>query len=378
MPRTLTYAGKNLSDFSVWWDNSRIFNKPAKLFDSFSIPNRNGALLTSLKKFENIQIEYDCYIKDNFASNYADLVDYLTSFETYQRLENSEEPDTYRMGIFRAEISTETGQFLKDGRFTLVFDCKPQNFFNSGDEITKLENALIGNQWVGSDITWSQYSQLSITYSNFKYIFTGQETMDIPDPGASAQVQIPVPHSGKWTITLRVTKPDPNGIGGRMYVRASGTRDLYLNDVGSVTYTGTLSNNFPFIIHEDSHSLGTINAEVSVSLTEADADITELTNPTKKEAKPIFTYDEVGTATTVIMNGSNAWTYTPPTGASDSDGTLYVDCELMDCYLQKNDGTVENYNPYVTMADFPVLLSGSNTLYASNGTVYIKPRWWRL
>ena len=92
MPRTLTYAGKNLSDFSVWWDNSRIFNKPAKLFDSFSIPNRNGALLTSLRKFENIQIEYDCYIKDNFAANYADLVDYLTSFETYQRLENSEEP----------------------------------------------------------------------------------------------------------------------------------------------------------------------------------------------------------------------------------------------------------------------------------------------
>lgn len=372
MPRTLTYAGKNLSDFSVWWDNSRIFNKPAKLFDSFSIPNRNGALLTSLRKFENIQIEYDCYIKDNFASNYADLVDYLTSFETYQRLENSEEPYTYRMGVFRAEISTETGQFLKDGRFTLVFDCKPQNFFNSGDELTQLKLEVLGNQWAGQSFT---LSGVHVIFDNTGKIYTAQGTLSTTTQTYSTN--IPIPSAGTWDIEARVISPDHQG-GQRVYMTLEGV-NRRLNEANRIitTKTTTGSSSVTFGMTSMNGVETTLAARVACMMTKR-ADTTMLENPSRKEAKPLFVYNDVGHSASAKINGSTVFTYTPPTGASDSDGTLYVDCELMDCYLLKSDGTVANYNPYVTMTDFPKLQEGTSRAVTTYGTMYIKPRWWRL
>lgn len=56
-------------------------------------------------------------------------------------------------------------------------------------------------------------------------------------------------------------------------------------------------------------------------------------------------------------------------------GYVYIDSEAQDCYGK--DG--ENYNSYVTLADFPELQSGENTIELSNiSTAYITPRWWIL
>lgn len=372
MARTLTYAGKNLSDFSVWWDNSRIFNKPAKLFETFSIPNRNGTLLSSLNKYENIEIEYDCYIKDNFQQNYEELVDFLTSFDTYQRLENSEEPLTYRMGIFRAELSVETGQFLKDGKFTIVFDCKPQNFYISGDEMTQLKLDVLGNQWLGSSFILRGvhfiYSSTSRAYKAAGTLATGSQTYTD---------NIPIPSAGIWDITASVAFPDPQG-GQRVYMTLDGV-NRRLNAAGSIstekTTTGASYITFGMTVMSGAET--TLNATVMCQMTKR-AETTMLENPSRKEAKPLFTYEEVGSATKVKINGVVVFEYTPPTGAADSDGTLYVDCDLMDCYLLKSDGTVANYNPYVTMTDFPTLPEGTSRAVTTNGTVYVKPRWWRL
>lgn len=378
MPRTLTYAGKNLSDFSVWWDNSRIFNKPAKLFDSFSIPNRNGALLASLRKFENIQIEYDCYIKDNFAANYANLVDYLTSFETYQRLENSEEPLTYRMGVFRAEISTETGQFLKDGRFTLVFDCKPQNFFKTGDQLTQLAvNPYLSNQW--SDVSFD-LGNATWAYSSGTYEIEYGPSNANPD---SRTLHLAIPGAGTWTLRATVVEPSITEYGlskyGEICTINFGNVSMNLTTQQTITKVITTTGATTYdVLFNKAAGAGLACGKISVSLT-GETDQIVISNPTRKQAKPIFIYDEVGHATSVYINNIKVFEYTPPTGAADSDGTLYVDCELMDCYLVKSNNTVANYNPNVSFAnEFPVLGTGDSAMFATNGSVNVMPRWWRL
>lgn len=374
MTRTLTYAGKNLSDFGVWWDNSRIFNKPAKLYESFSIPNRNGALLTSLRRYDNIQIEYDCFIKDNFATNYANLVDYLTSFDTYQRLENSEESTTYRLGVFRSEISVDSGQFLKDGQFTLVFDCKPQNFFKTGDELTQLVvNPLHTNYWSDSDFT---LGNIPVTYSDGEYTLSGYQ---YNSTGATYYTQIAIPSAGTWTITMTITTPDYNGIGAATTVSLDGTiKPLNRFDVIRKVKTTTGASSVPLRWTIDMGVYGTLNAKVEVYMSKQNEQ-TELVNPSYKKSRPLIIYEEVGTATQVVVNNVAFFEYTPPAGAADSDGTLYVDCELMDCYLLRSNGSTANYNPYVELdSDFPELTAGSNYAWTTNGTVYIKPRWWRL
>ena len=130
---TLTYAGTNLNTFGVWFDSSRKYKKPAKRYLGFDVPARNGTLYASENKFDNVVIEYRCYIKENFATNYNNLINFLNSFDTYQVLENSVDNTVYRLALFHEELSVDTGQFLKDGQFSLFFDCKPQAFLKTGD-----------------------------------------------------------------------------------------------------------------------------------------------------------------------------------------------------------------------------------------------------
>ncbi len=146
--KTLSFAGKNLSEFGVWFDSVRKYKKPAKRFTGFDVPARNGTLYQSNKKFDNVIIEYNCYIKDNFATNYNDLVNYLNSFDGYQILENSTDNTVYRMAVFHEEIAPNMEQFLKSGQFTLFFDCMPQEFLKVGDveqEIISSTQTYTGN-----------------------------------------------------------------------------------------------------------------------------------------------------------------------------------------------------------------------------------------
>lgn len=131
--RTLTYAGVDFAEFKCWWDGSQVFRKPNKIINRHQIPYRNGDLIRSTEAFENVEISFNCFIKEDYEENYSNLVNYLNSFDSYQRLETSAEPSIYRMAMLHAVIEPETGQFLKDGRFTITFDCMPQEWLKSGE-----------------------------------------------------------------------------------------------------------------------------------------------------------------------------------------------------------------------------------------------------
>ena len=150
--RTLTYAGKDFSEFSCWWDGSQVFEKPAKIAQNYQIPFRNGDLIRSTEAFENVPIRFNCFIKENYEENYSELVNFLNSFDTYQRLETSAEPSIYRMAFLHAVIEPETGQFLKDGQFTIVFDCMPQEWLKSGEEEFSID--MQTNSYAGNPVTY--------------------------------------------------------------------------------------------------------------------------------------------------------------------------------------------------------------------------------
>ena len=129
----LTFGGKSFSDFNVFWDGSKVFVKPQKNYNTYDIPGRNGALTASRKYFGNVTVSFNCFIRQNFKKNYSQLMDYLNSFDGYQRLETTTEPDVYRMALFHSAVDPSTGAFNHYGQFTLSFDCMPQQFLKIGE-----------------------------------------------------------------------------------------------------------------------------------------------------------------------------------------------------------------------------------------------------
>lgn len=160
MRRELTYAGKPLSEFGVWVDNSKIYRKPMKRYTGYDIPARNGTLYQSDKKYDNVTMEFNCYIKKDFDTNFSNLVNYLNSFDTYQKLENSHNPNMFRLALFHEAVEVETGQFLKDGQFRLYFDCKPQEFYKSGETFQTIQRS--SSTATGNPVTVENPSGLSV------------------------------------------------------------------------------------------------------------------------------------------------------------------------------------------------------------------------
>lgn len=129
----LTFGGKSLSDFNTYWDGSKVFVKPVKQYNKYDVPGRNGSLTRSQKAFGNVTISFSCFIRRDFKKYYSQLVDYLNSLDGYQRLETTTEPDVFRMAVFHSAVTPTTGSWNHSGKFTIEFDCMPQQFLKSGE-----------------------------------------------------------------------------------------------------------------------------------------------------------------------------------------------------------------------------------------------------
>jgi len=340
MRRELTYAGKPLSEFGVWVDNSKIYRKPMKRYTGYDIPARNGTLYQSDKKYDNVTMEFNCYIKKDFDTNFSNLVNYLNSFDTYQKLENSHNPNMFRLALFHEAVEVETGQFLKDGQFRLYFDCKPQEFFKIGDEFIDIGTGIVlnnpsyqkskpvfkvkvpskvsinGEQVIDAFgmIDWAETPSMSgdISYQvHYGYIHVqGQQSTDFER--YIAYLTVPV---GTYTIKLE-------GHDYRSLVKLR-IGDNYVNINEGYTFTVTEKTTFTLSVF-------------------------------------IQSYTQVDDDFTLSLEGQSEY--------------MFIDSELMDAYYE--DGT--NANPYVELSEGFIELPKGDSTIAVEGEAEIKPKWWRL
>lgn len=126
--------GTPLSTYGVTWDGSQLFDKPEKDVKFFQIPARNGDLSIFNGRYKNIDIKVNCFIREDFPTNYNNLINFLYSQKGYARLENDIDSEVYRMGQFVTKMTPQTGAYNKSGIFTLVFNCMPQRYLKSGEE----------------------------------------------------------------------------------------------------------------------------------------------------------------------------------------------------------------------------------------------------
>lgn len=129
----LTFNGVQLSDFNCFWDGSQIWKTPTKDVTFYDVVGRNGALSISNERFNNLELDVNCFIRDDFRKNYNDLINFLYSVDGYARFECADDPEVYRMAQFVSQIEPNTGPFLESGLFTLTFNCKPQKWLKSGE-----------------------------------------------------------------------------------------------------------------------------------------------------------------------------------------------------------------------------------------------------
>ena len=128
------YNGKSTADFGIYISGEDTWKKPAPDLERTEIPGRNGDLVSTNRRYKNIDIEYHAGIIRDFDTNYSGFTNFLLSSPGYHRLEDSYHPEVYRMGVMESSFEPEMAVANKAGKFNVRFSCKPQMFLKAGEQ----------------------------------------------------------------------------------------------------------------------------------------------------------------------------------------------------------------------------------------------------
>ena len=156
----ITFDGKALKDFKVYCSGDKTFSAPQRNVDSITIPGRNGTLERDKGTFANITVEYSCWIPSNFRQNIEGLRNYLLSKAGFKRLEDTYDPDTYRLASFHGPLDVLAYYKSSFGSFTLQFTARPERFLKSGETAISLP---IGSTTVSNPTLFNSKPLIKLT-----------------------------------------------------------------------------------------------------------------------------------------------------------------------------------------------------------------------
>ena len=140
----IIFNNKSSSDCRIQVAHPPGYAYPERDYTITHIPGRNGDIIQDNGCYKNVERTYEVSfdaLSEDFAT-YANAVSaWLHSRTGYARLEDSYEPNYYRMATYQ-ESSMFENLYNKAGTATIVFECKPQRFLKTGDNIITIQNSL--------------------------------------------------------------------------------------------------------------------------------------------------------------------------------------------------------------------------------------------
>ena len=387
---SITFGGVSSDSLSL---DTKVQFRPnqvhaARSVDTQQVLGKNGLYIIDHGAFENYTQSYDCFF-ENLSTVYVEtssgnassistvtqasdsqegfeetghkIANWLLNPIGYQRLEDSYEPDIYRMARYVGPLDIENVIGLnRAGHFTLEFDCKPQKFLKQDEDgyfavcilVGKLLNTSTGEM---SNSTGART--------------TGLIPLVTTNNGISTKHTVTLTNSASSSFRICYYDVNLDYISGGSY---SGTSYDVSGNAPSNAYhcrIGFSSYGFTSTIKIDTKTyklLSTLSSTITAQ------------NPTTQISKPLIRawIATSGLSATMVVNG-----YTITISSSYSLGVIGIDCETMNCYYNNT-----NQNKYVTITksgslatEYPVLNPGSNTISCTNiDRLEIYPRWWRI
>lgn len=109
---------------------------PAKDVTVEHIPGRNGDLVIDNKSWQNVERVYSLASVfrpgTNFIENAEKIIKFLTDKKGYQRLEDSYDPNVFRMAQFKSNGAL-SNYYDQATVISVTFDCKPQRYLKDGE-----------------------------------------------------------------------------------------------------------------------------------------------------------------------------------------------------------------------------------------------------
>ena len=390
---TIIYNGKSSADLGVIVNKLPVIRKPKRKGSTTSIPGRSGDLAREENGFENYVQPYEISITDTergISAISGDLAAWLLNTRGYIRLEDSFDPDVYRMARFEGTFDIEP-IMEQDGKAVIEFDCCPQRYLKSGEqeiEITSSGVTLYNptaqeaypliklDMWPGeSSIT---EETVEMEWDSGKYIASKNG-----NPSSKAfRVQ-----STQYSSGLYYYVSQEIDLSGVQEVVISAYADSLVVSGRIVEartcYTFLDENRNPVKKNKDTQILR--NERMAVP-----SGARYLRVGGAKEFAPMESnWVKVEPAVTLVritggtLNGDLTINDQSVIVEDSPRPVIYLDCDRHDAYFE-DGGNANNYVEFSQLDNsfptFPNLIPGTNLLTTSgeNVSVTVWPRWWML
>lgn len=134
----IVFNGRSSKDIGIEVWSPPNYQVPQRDYDAIHIPGRDGDLLIDKKSYKNVSRSYAVSFgqegRKNFTALANALAEWLHSASGYARLEDSYEPEYYRLACYQKTVEI-TNAYQIAGSATIEFNCKPQRFLKSGDRV---------------------------------------------------------------------------------------------------------------------------------------------------------------------------------------------------------------------------------------------------
>ena len=129
------FNGISSQDLHIQVQTEPDYDFPEKDYEVTHVPGRNGDIVIDQGSWQNVSRKYNLAmdaVKISYTEVASKLVQWLHSASGYARLEDSYEPDFYRMAMYK-DSGSITNIYNKAGQIEVEFTCKPQRYFKSGE-----------------------------------------------------------------------------------------------------------------------------------------------------------------------------------------------------------------------------------------------------
>lgn len=366
----IIYNGTSSLEYNMYVSGDKAFTSPEKDYEKVSVPGRNGDLVFFNNRYKNVEITYNAIILGNqenpYASNISDIRNWLLSANGYAKLEDTYNPDEFRMACFSGPIEVDT-LLLEAGVCELIFDCKPQRWLKIGFPEVPLtyEKTSSDLEAVLKNPTKFIANPLIRVYGD-GYFYIGSNKVAIKEQPVTYEKAVTdltaVLNNPTDFIAHPLIRVYGNGIfqiGGSTFEFRQGTEEQAEDHYIEV------DRNIPRCYEILSNGV-LVNRNANVTF---DVDWPDL-SPGDNEIR-------------IPANGGVTKIEIRPRWFS-FPFYVDIDTDILDCYAVLPNGVLANRNSNVTLVDhkWPTLLPGENKIrIPANGGVTkieITPRWWKI
>lgn len=137
------FNGESSADFDLVVSEVPTFEKAGRKSSAFDIPGRNGSILYQQNAWNDVTRQYKVWAAVDDATQLPDKVNaftaWLNSVTGYQRLEDSFEPETFRLAYYNGGTNVSSS-LMQYGEATISFTCRPERFYKTGEQVEDLVN----------------------------------------------------------------------------------------------------------------------------------------------------------------------------------------------------------------------------------------------